>query len=311
MKILIADDDKTSRNILAVILKKTGHDVIAVDNGIKALEIMRQPNPPEIIILDWIMPEMNGIDVCRAIRALDSFIKPYIIMLTKLDKKENIIMALKDGADDYVTKPFDLGELTARIHVAERIIDMQIKLINAANTDALTGLPNRNFINISLEKELSRTSREGGVIGVAMLDLDHFKNINDTYGHKTGDDVLVWFADKCKQNLRKYDIIGRYGGEEFIIIAPKKYESNQPWNRVLEAINSGKFKTKTSLIKLTVSIGVAYNNGEDSWENVINNADKALYRAKYKGRNRIEYADSSNIHKYNDILDDLNNDIVN
>ena len=201
MRILIAEDDFTSRTVLSGVLKKEGHEVMATVNGAEAWEALQQPDAPVLVILDWMMPEMDGPEVVRRVRALQTDRPPYIIMLTTKGDKADIIAGLDAGANDYLAKPFDPGELRARIEVGRRMVEMQDALIESreilthqATHDPLTGLPNRRAILDRLREELARTRRHDDMLAVGMFDIDHFKQVNDTYGHQTGDDVLCGLA---------------------------------------------------------------------------------------------------------------------
>ena len=196
MKILVAEDDYTSRRILEAMLAKWGYDVISVDNGLAAWEMIRRPEGPKVAILDWMMPGMEGIEVCRQLRKLkkDEDQYTYVILLTAKDSKENIVIGMDAGADDYIIKPFDHHELRVRVRAGARIIDLQSELLSAkqklliqSRTDPLTGILNRRAILSHIEKELARARRHHRKICISMLDIDHFKTVNDTYGHSAGD----------------------------------------------------------------------------------------------------------------------------
>ena len=229
MRILIAEDDFTSRTVLAGVLRKEGHQVEATVNGAEAWQALQQPDAPALVILDWEMPEMDGPEVVRRVRALETDRPPYILMLTSRGEKADIIAGLEAGANDYLAKPFDPGELRARVEVGRRMVEMQAALIasrealaHQATHDPLTGMLNRRAILERLHQELTRAGRHGDRWAVGMCDIDHFKQVNDTYGHQTGDDVLCGLARILNESLRPYDSVGRMGGEEFLVIAPMK-----------------------------------------------------------------------------------------
>ena len=229
MRILIAEDDFTSRTVLAGVLKKEGHEVEATVNGAEAWQALQQPDAPALVILDWMMPEMDGPEVVRRVRALETDRPPYIMMLTTRGEKADIIAGLDAGANDYLAKPFDPGELRARVEVGRRMVEMQAALIasrealaHQATHDPLTGMLNRRAILERLRQELTRAGRNGDTWAVGMCDIDHFKQVNDTYGHQTGDEVLRGLARILNESLRPYDSVGRMGGEEFLVIAPIK-----------------------------------------------------------------------------------------
>jgi PleD family two-component response regulator len=225
MKLLVADDDPLQRAILSRLLAGWGYQVQLAKDGIEAWEVLEQPEPPQLVILDWMMPGMDGPDLCRKLRGLQ---RPYtyVLLLTARNEREDILEGLESGADDYLTKPVEIAELQAKLRVGRRIIDLETKLLNAyesmrfeARHDALTSVMNRVAVFERLRAELSRTRRGGSSTAVLLADIDHFKKINDTYGHQQGDFVLVEVVRRMSSCIRAYDSIGRYGGEEFLIIA--------------------------------------------------------------------------------------------
>lgn len=301
MKILIAEDDFTLRSLLKALLIKRGHDVVATVNGAEAWEAMKQPDAPALAILDWMMPEMDGLEVVRRVRALETDQPPYMIMLTSKGEKADIIFGLEAGADDYLAKPYDPEELSARINVGRRLIDMQAKLLEAKNAlaheathDPLTGILNRRAILDALSRELFREQRQSNGVAIGILDIDHFKKINDTYGHPIGDEVLCGFVHLLMSNLRPYDYLGRFGGEEFVLITPgvrEEIELRMLYERLLDLIANNQIPTKAGKISITVSIGVAFWDGNEKVEELLTAADAAMYRAKGEGRNRVCLAD--------------------
>jgi len=300
MRVLVADDDLTSRTILAAILAKEGHQVETVVDGAEAWKALQQPDAPELIILDWVMPEINGPNVARLVRGLKTDKPPYILMLTARDHKADIVAGLKAGANDYVTKPFDSGELCARIGVGRRMIEMQTALLSSqqalahqASHDSLTGLLNRHSILDKLQTEVARANRNAKEWGVGVCDLDHFKRVNDTHGHQAGDDLLRGFAQVLVDHLRPYDAAGRIGGEEFLIIAPDMAKADLPslFHRLCAVVATSKITTRTGVLSITVSIGVASATPGTTADAMLADADAALYRAKAEGRNRVAYDD--------------------
>ena len=298
MNILIAEDDFTSRSILAMMLEKHGYKVMATVNGAEAWDAMQQPDAPKLAILDWMMPEMDGIEVCRNVRALKTDQPPYIIMLTPRDGKADVVAGLEAGADDYLAKPYDPDELRARVGVGRRVLEIETKLAEArdalvheATHDPLTGILNRRAILGHLAKELSRAARSGKMVGVGLCDLDHFKEINDRYGHLVGDEVLCGFIRIIQANLREYDLIGRYGGEEFLVITPEAGElaPERAYERLCERILESPIPTRAGDISITVSIGVSQGTGADTVDGLLSRADAALYQAKKEGRNCVSY----------------------
>jgi len=300
MRILIADDDFTSRTVLSGVLKKEGHEVLAMVNGAEVWKALQQPDAPALVILDWMMPEMDGPEVVRLVRSLQTDRPPYIIMLTTKGDKADIITGLDAGANDYVSKPFDRGELHARIEVGRRMIEMQDALIESreilshqATHDPLTGLPNRRAILDRLHEELARSRRHENVLAIGMFDIDHFKRVNDTYGHQAGDDVLCGLAKILTQSNREYDAAGRLGGEEFLVITPMQAVANwiSAYERLCARIAESKIATRSGELSVTASIGVVRAAGDSTVDKILEAADKALYQAKNSGRNRVVACD--------------------
>ena len=299
MRILIAEDDLTSRTMLASMLKKSGHEVLETVNGMEALKAMRQPDAPRLAILDWMMPEMDGLEVVRQVRIMQVERSPYLIILTSRDEEENIIAGLDAGANDYLGKPFNPGELLARVEAGRRMIEMQDALVESRNTlaqqathDPLTGILNRRGIFEHLQKELTRSGRHGDVLAVGMCDIDHFKQFNDTYGHQTGDDVLCALAQILREGVRDYDYVGRIGGEEFVVITPIKIgvDCASLFERLCRRVAASNIPTRSGMLSITISIGVACASLGKTTEEILADADTALYRAKELGRNRVVYA---------------------
>ena len=300
MKILIAEDDLTSRSILTAILKKWGFDPVVTEDGGKAWEVLQQPDAPRLILHDWNMPTMDGVEICRRLREIVSSNPPYVILLTARDEKGDIVQGLEAGANDYVAKPYDSRELQARIRVGQRMLEMQANLLEARDAlehqamhDFLTGVFNRRAIRDRLKQEMARAGREKENLSIGMLDIDHFKNINDTYGHQAGDEALIAFTRRIQDGLREYDCLGRYGGEEFLVIAPRSCGSpgESLYERLRARIAGAAIATNAGSISLTVSIGVAPATGQSNADAVLAAADAALYQAKAEGRNRVVYAD--------------------
>jgi len=296
MKILIAEDDVTSITLLANVLKNIGHEVVETTRGTEAWEKFQEPDAPRLAILDWMMPEMDGVEVVRRVRSLQTDRPPYLILLTARGKKTDIIAGLESGADDYLAKPFDIGELRARVEVGRRMIEMQDTLIRSrealahqATHDPLTGMLNRRAILDHLQKELVRAGRHANALAVGICDVDHFKQINDTYGHQTGDDVLCGLSKILAESLREYDFVGRMGGEEFLLITPLRMENDCLFlfERLRRKIADSRIATRSGEVTVTVSIGVAYAVDGSSVDVILEAADRALYQAKNDGRNRV------------------------
>jgi two-component system cell cycle response regulator len=296
VRILIADDDPVSRRLLEATLVRLGHDVVAVADGQQAIEASRAADSPRLAILDWIMPGADGLAVCRAVRERGG---PYVyvILLTARDRHEDMLAALDAECDDFLRKPFDSVELRARLRSGERVLDLQERLLKAqaqlrhdATHDHLTGLWNRGMIVEQLEREVERAQRENHRLAIVMGDVDHFKSVNDTYGHAAGDVVLKDVAQRMASIKRKYDYIGRYGGEEFLLILPGcDLQQAVPVAERLRRIVSSEVSIGPIKWPVTISLGVAsYWDMESDAAALMAAADEALYRAKAKGRNRVE-----------------------
>lgn len=301
MRILIAEDDPIPRRVLEVFLVKRGYSVTAATNGEDALRILLGDNAPRLAVLDWMTPRMEGTQVCQKVREHADRPYVYILLLTARNQKEDLVEGLRSGADDYLTKPFDSRELEARLMVGQRNLGLQDNLVAAwkelqfrATHDALTGLPNRGSVLDVLQREHSRHVREGGSIGVVMVDIDHFKNINDTYGHFCGDSVLRESANRMVASVRPYDTVGRYGGEEFLIVLPGSDALGALGvaERIRKVIESHPVSTQAGEVGLTASLGIAVSDDRNplDLETLLRAADAALYRAKDQGRNHCEVA---------------------
>ncbi len=296
MKILLAEDDFTSRSMLAAILKKWGYDPVITKDGAAAWEELQRPDAPRLVLLDWNMPGLEGLEVCRRLRKKETTDPSYVILLTGRGEKSDIVLGLDAGANDYISKPYDNAELQARIRVGQRMLELQASLLETqaalahqATHDALTGILNRRAILEQLTRELARSLRQGVKLSVGMCDIDHFKKVNDSLGHQAGDEVLVAFARCLQAGLREYDYLGRYGGEEFLIIATgiSGQKDDGLYERLCRQVAATEVKTKAGNVSLTVSIGVAEGTGQSTVDRLIAAADTALYQAKADGRNRV------------------------
>jgi len=298
-EVLIADDDPVSRRLLQVSLGRAGYQVSAAADGAEALRVLNQPNSPRLVILDWLMPAVDGVEVCRAVRASAREPYQYIILLTAKGHQTEIIEGLEAGADDYVTKPFDMQELKARLRAGRRILELQEQLVTAreqlriqATHDSLTGLLNRMAILEALDREATRCRREKKPVGIIMADIDHFKSINDTYGHQAGDAVLQETARRMLSSLRAYDSVGRYG-EEFLIVVPGSdlAPAAELAERLRQGVSGQPVSVEGGVVSITMSLGVAVSGDACSrLERLLHDADDALYAAKEAGRNRVETA---------------------
>ncbi|MGH9728869.1 MAG: GGDEF domain-containing protein [Candidatus Acidiferrales bacterium] len=302
MKILIAEDDPVSRRLLEAFLRKWGYPVVAVAKGDDACALLDAEDPPRLAILDWMMPEIEGIEICRRVRERTGRPYTYMVLLTARGRKQSLLTGLKAGADDYLSKPFDAEELRARLQVGERILKMQDELIAArdalhyqATHDVLTGVASRGAAFEFLKRELARAYRENKMVGVVLADLDHFKAINDKYGHMAGDLVLQEVARRMTRCTRAYDCVGRYGGEEFLMIFPSSSDEviQRLAERMRKAMEAAPVRTPESEIAITASFGVLVvrSSGQDDVNELLRTVDAALYRAKHAGRNRVECAE--------------------
>lgn len=298
MRILIADDSNVSRHLLESIVRKWGYQVVTTADGNEAWEALQRADAPRMAILDWMMPGLTGPEVCQRVR--EKGIEPYtyILLLTSRTQKEDVIEGMTAGADDYVVKPFDQQELNVRLRAGRRIIDLQDELLKAqaalryqATHDSLTGVKNRGRITDVLTERVA----EAGPLGVIMLDLDKFKAVNDTFGHAVGDAVLVLAAQRLSDALTEKDMLGRYGGEEFLVVSQRSPEELKEFAETLrERIAGTPMETGDTQLSVTASFGVAHRNGSRVSEGSIlmKAADDALYQAKREGRNRVVMADS-------------------
>jgi two-component system, cell cycle response regulator len=297
-RILIAEDGAVSRRMLGTLLDDWGYSVTEVEDGAAALMELESDHAPQLAILDWMMPGLNGTEVVRELRKAKLASYTYVLLLTAKTDKSDILLGLDAGADDYLTKPFDAPELQARLRVGERIMDLQDRLNGAlsasefrASHDALTGLYNRGMIVGLLEREVARCEREGARLGTILADVDHFKAINDTYGHGAGDQVLLEIAGRMQRSLRSYDFLGRYGGEEFLIVAPDcgTDDVQEVGERLRQSIAKNPISLGDVSLRVTISLGATVASASENVGSLLKRADLALYAAKGDGRNRVHF----------------------
>ena len=293
MKILLVEDSRLERHKISRYLTEWGLDFVAIESGTEALTLLEGSEPPNMVLLDWMLPDLDGIDVCRRIRtngASGPYV--YIVMLTAKSLKRDLLIAMAAGADDYLAKPIDPSELRARIMVGKRILDLQQSLRFAATHDFLTNLLNRSEILAAIDKERSRSERERKPTTIIMADIDHFKRINDSLGHGAGDEVLKEVGRRLKSDLRPYDVVGRYGGEEFLIILPgcDLTTGARRADELRNLVAKDPIFTPFGTTAATVSLGVttAFDR-ECSVADLLREADVCMYAAKRKGRNRVEF----------------------
>jgi two-component system cell cycle response regulator len=301
VKVLVADDSAVSRKLVELTLAKKQYSLIFAKSGRETLDLFAEHHPA-VVIVDWIMPDLTGLEICQHIRSRSQASYTYIILLTGKSEKESVVEGLAAGADDYLTKPCHAEELIARVGVGLRIIGLQreieaknLLLKELALTDALTGLPNRRAIEDWATRQLSGAARYGFSFWVALADLDHFKTVNDTYGHDAGDNVLKAFSEILKSNSRQSDICGRIGGEEFLFVLTHTTEENakRVIDRVRAELEATNFNFDGSSLKVTASFGLAGFTGTRApdFNRLVAQADAALYSAKRQGRNRLELSE--------------------
>lgn len=297
----MADDDPVVRKLVEVTLKKEGHHVTTVENGRKAIELFRKHFYP-IVLTDWIMPEMDGLELCRKLRAKQSPGYVYIILLTLKDAKEDVIKGLQTGADDFLSKPFYPGELIARLNTGMRILNLE-RTLKSANeeirilsiTDTLTGSYNRGYLNDRLPQEIRTARRYRHPLSILMCDIDHFKKINDSFGHIAGDGVLAEFVSVLSGSIRtQVDWVARYGGEEFVVVLPQTPVDNAliAAERLRKNVAEKEISLGQETIRITASFGAAgFDAGTPesivSFEKLINTADMFLLLSKQQGRNKV------------------------
>jgi diguanylate cyclase (GGDEF)-like protein len=295
MRVLAAEDNPVFQSMLRSMLTKWGYVPVIARSGTEAWRILEGENAPRLAVLDWMMPGMDGVEICRRVRGANREPYIYLLLLTARTESQDLIEGMDAGADDYLTKPFNAHELRVRLHAGRRILDLQAELLKTrealreqATHDGLTGLLNRNSVLEALGEENSRTARAKEPVSVIMVDLDRFKLVNDTHGHLAGDAVLREAARRLKSAARCYDSVGRYGGEEFLIVLPgcAAHDAAAQAERMRHAIAATPFVTPSQPLVVTASMGVSCSS-HCSYDSLVRLADDALYAAKAKGRNQV------------------------
>jgi two-component system cell cycle response regulator len=307
MRTLVADDDLIITTILSNALSRNGMQVTVAHDGDVAWQALNSLQPPGLVILDWMMPNLDGLELCRRIRSTPRLAGTYVILVTGRDSREDLVAGLEAGADDYMAKPINMAELQARIKVGVRVAKLQQSLAqnvkelsstrdhlaHMASTDVLTGVFSRRWWFDTAEKEFGRARRYERTFSLLMADLDWFKQINDTYGHEAGDRVLNQFGDMLRKTCRKSDVMGRLGGEEFAILVPEtSAEAAQNLaTRLIEACHALIVDPSAGAGRCSCSIGVTEVRADDEkLDSVLTRADQALYAAKHAGRNQWSFA---------------------
>ncbi len=299
-KILLIDDDLTHLELTRLLLEDSGFSVDVAQSGSDAFELLARTDYP-MIICDWVMPGIDGLSIIKQLRETEDRAR-YVIMITSKSDTNDLIECLSGGADDYLSKPFKKDELIARVNSGVRVLSKHLKLekmkdyyLKQAQTDPLTQAYNRAFLNDRLPKEIARSDRTQKPTSVILCDIDHFKKLNDTYGHQCGDDVLVKFVNILKRNLRvDIDWVCRYGGEEFLIVLPDANNQQARWvaEKLCGIVSSSTFTYESSNLAVTASFGIAtlaldkYSDKHNVHNVLIKEADKNMYFSKSNGRNQ-------------------------
>ncbi len=305
MKVLVTDDDATSRLIAQTALRALGHECITASDGTAAWEAFIA-NMPDVVVSDSIMPGLSGLELCRNIREHPVGGYTYFIMVTSQGGLDEILEGMSAGADDYLVKPLDLDDLQARLIAAARVTalhrqlsqqrseleELNEELAAIARRDPLTGLGNRRALREYLDLFEGRVARYGHRYCMALLDVDHFKSYNDTYGHQAGDEILRTVAAQLSDQARAGDSLYRYGGEEFLCIFPEQSLETgtiavERMRRAIEALAIPHPESPTGVLTISAGIAMLDPDHTPSASGAVKQADEALYRAKQLGRNRV------------------------
>lgn len=313
MEVLVVDDDRDMLRIVRAYLQPEGFRLRLHTDPAQALDDL-QANPPDVLITDWNMPGMTGLELCRRVRSLDQPKYIYVLIATGKSGSEAAVEGLGAGADDFLVKPLDRAELLARLRAGLRVVGLERRLRQLAHTDALTGVATRRWFLERIQQEFDHMRRRGGRLACAMLDVDLFKRVNDTYGHAAGDRVLGLVAGVLGASCRSHDLVGRFGGEEFCIALPDANEAQAAaWaERVVSGIRQLRFPIDGGSFAVTASIGVAERSGDaDTPEALIDRADQALLVAKQRGRDRVIAISSlDDFDEGSDAAGKLNDDLM-
>lgn len=317
-KILVADDTDQNREFLQNMLTIQGYEVFAAENGRYAVSIAKSKSP-DLILMDVRMPELDGYQACKLLQASSRTRDIPIIFVSALDEVLDKVRAFDYGAVDYITKPIQIEELLVRINThltlrnlrkeleeknallerekaqlqleIDRRKQVEEKLKHIASTDPLTNVYNRRYFFELAKRELALSKRYRQPLAIVLLDIDHFKSVNDTYGHKIGDDALIALSALCKRGIRETDLFARYGGEEFIFLFPQTtvHQAKKVAERLRKFVSDNPFKFGGHEISITLSVGVAgiEDDPEITLDKLFNEADQALYHAKQAGRNQV------------------------
>jgi diguanylate cyclase (GGDEF)-like protein len=298
--VLLAEHDEAQGQALETALQSWGHDVIRCADGMQAWELCAGPTPPGFLLADWNLPETDGVQLCRRLRA--QRLAPYAILIADFDQEHPPFAALQAGADDCLRKPVHLPDLRIRLEIGRRVLALRNELATAEETvrqrstkDALTGLWNRTALRERLNQELVRGQREGVPTGLVLADLDHFKTVNDLHGMEAGDAALREVADRLRRSLRPYDIIGRYGGDEFLILLPgcDATAAGALAERLRNVCAASPVKAGAAAVAVTISAGAAAACRLDEWrlpDPLVRAVETALAQAKAAGANRVQVA---------------------
>ena len=304
MKILIADDDCVSLRMMQRMLQRSGYDVCTAENGRDAANLLCAPDGPRLALIDWMMPELDGPGVCHEVRNRNDGCYVYILLLTAKQSSDGVVVGLQAGADDYLIKPCHPAELEARLRTGQRILHLEDKLVDAreemrhkATHDGLTTLWNRTAILALLKSELSRSVRDRSPLSLLLVDIDHFKQVNDQFGHQVGDEVLQEVSTRLLDSVRTHDAVGRYGGEEFLVLLNGCDRENLKMRaeQVRRRIADSPVATGAGPVAVSMSAGgitIEHWDRTVTPEMFLKRADDALYRAKAEGRDRVVYAEA-------------------